>query len=173
MSIHVIKRKIRRLAAFTLVEMLLVIAVISILASMVISSFSDAAQSTRDVVVRQQLAVWQSGLNNWVNSKLGRVDTAIESTGAQVTLQALTNYYNTLTKTQRFTLLTGKDLDATTPDTDGYLDAMTGQHYLDMATKQGATDLNKIKSDAMIQTGRWIELPDWTMGGYPTVELHQ
>jgi prepilin-type N-terminal cleavage/methylation domain-containing protein len=165
---------LQRLLAFTLVEMLLVIAVISILASMVISSFSDAAQTSREVVVRQQLAVWQGALNNWVNRKLGRVDTAIVSSGAPVTLEALTNYYNNTlnTSAKRFTMITGKDMDDATADTEGYLDAMTGQHYIDMAKKYGPADLSLIKSDAMVQTGRWLTLPNWVSGSYPTVNLN-
>ncbi len=166
--------RLQRALAFTLVEMLLVIAVISILASMVISSFSDAAQTSREVVVRQQLAVWQSALNNWVDAKLGRVDTSIVSSGAPVTLEALTNYYNTTlnTSAKRFAMLTGKDMDANTPDTEGYLDAMTAQHYVDMAGKYGPSDLSLIKSDAMVQTGKWLTLPNWVSGSYPTVNLN-
>jgi len=161
-------------AAFTLVEMLLVIAIISILAAMVISSFSDAAQTSREVVARQQLAVWQSALNNWVNGKLGKVDTIIDASGAPITLGTLRNYYtNTLnTKTARWLAITGMNLNGTVV-AEGYLDPMTAAHYLEMASRSGVpANMDKIKSDAMIQTGRWLELPDWVEGGTPTVELH-
>ena len=170
--------RLRRLAAFTLVEMLLVIAIISILAALVISSFSNAAQTSREIVVKQQLAVWQSALNNWVDGKLGRIDPAINgSSVVPVSLADLTTYYNSLTGSmQRFKLLTGKDLDPQTADTEGYLDSMTAQHYLDMAINfppsNTAGDPNFIRSDAMIQTGQWITLPNWVAGSYPTVELH-
>lgn len=161
-------------AAFTLVEMLLVIAIISILAAMVISSFSDAAQTSREVVVRQQLAVWQSALNNWVNGKLGKVDTTIDASGAPITLGTLRTYYTTTmsTKTARWLAITGMNLNGTVA-AEGYLDPMTAGHYLEMASKSGVpANMDKIKSDAMIQTGRWLELPDWVEGGTPTVELH-
>lgn len=165
----------RRLqAAFTLVEMLLVIAIISILASLVISSFSDAAQTSREVVVRQQLAVCQSALNNWVNGRLGKVDTVIESSGSPVTLDSLRKYYTTTlgSKTARWALISGLNLDGSSAG-DGYLDPMTAQHFLEMASKSGTpANMDKIKSDAMIQTGRWLELPAWSDGGVPTVELH-
>lgn len=169
---HSILRRCRE--AFTLVEMLLVIAIISILAAMVISSFSDAAQTSREVVVRQQLAVWQSALNNWVNGKLGKVDTAIDPSGAPVTLGTLRNYYTTTlnSKTARWKLLTGMNLNGTAAG-EGYLDPMTAAHYLEMASTTGTpANMDKIKSDAMLQTGRWLELPDWVEGGTPTVELH-
>ena len=170
-SSHTILRRCR--AAFTLVEMLLVIAIISILAAMVISSFSDAAQTSREVVVRQQLAVWQSALNNWVNGKLGKADTAIDATGAPVTLGTLRNYYTTTlnSKTARWKLLTGLNLNGTAAG-EGYLDPMTSAHYLETASTGGPpANMDKIKSDAMIQTGRWLELPDWVEGGTPTVIL--
>ena len=50
--------------AFTLIEMLIVVAIISILAAMAISSFSNAAQDSREVLVRQQLATVQEAVNN-------------------------------------------------------------------------------------------------------------
>jgi prepilin-type N-terminal cleavage/methylation domain-containing protein len=52
-------RRTIRQRAFTLVEMLLVIAIISILAAMAISNFSNASQDSRDIIARQQLAVVQ------------------------------------------------------------------------------------------------------------------
>ena len=165
-------RGIRRVLAFTLVEMLLVIAVISILAAMVISSFSDAAQTSREVVVEQQLAVFQSALNSWANGKLGKIDTSIDSEGAPITLERLRQYYNGLNTTQRFVALSGQDLDDSTPDFEGYLEPMTAAHYIDVAKQLGAADMSKIKSDAMVQTGHYLTLPDWLAGGYPTVELH-
>src|SRR5688572_23773759 len=61
--------------AFTLVEMLLVVAIISVLAAMVISNFSNASQDTRAVVARQQLAVVQEAVNHWVNREIGKVPT--------------------------------------------------------------------------------------------------
>lgn len=168
-----IRNRMRRIWAFTLVEMLLVIGIISILAALVISSFSDAAQTSREVVVRQQLAVWQSALNNWVDGKLGRIDSGITgNTDVAVSLSALTTYYNAKTSDERFALLAGKELDGTAAAAPGYLDAMTAQHYVDMAIQFPPSDSKKIRSDAMIQTGKWIELPDWTAGSYPTVDLY-
>jgi prepilin-type N-terminal cleavage/methylation domain-containing protein len=65
-----------RKRAFTLVEMLLVVAIISILAAMAISNFSNASKDTREVVARQQLAVVQEAVNHWVNHEVGRVTSA-------------------------------------------------------------------------------------------------
>jgi prepilin-type N-terminal cleavage/methylation domain-containing protein len=179
------KSHLHRMLAFTLVEMLLVIAVISILASMVISSFSDAAQTSREVVVRQQLAVCQSALNNWVDGKLGRYDDSIRRNPTvpepgTITLERLTGYYNTLTSVQRFRLISGTLVDDPS-DTSipkrkmregGYLDDMTASHFEKMATQFGPADFSLLKTDAMVQTARWLTLPNWVSGSYPTVNLN-
>src|ERR1041384_7494561 len=83
-----IKKKAAR--AFTLVEMLLVVAIISILAAMVISNFSNASQDTRAVIARQQLAVVQEAVNHWANYEIGRVTTT-GGTGKTVN-QVMTSY---------------------------------------------------------------------------------
>ncbi len=158
--------------AFTLVELLLVIVIISIMAATVINSFSDAAQSSRDVVVKQQLAVFQSALNNWVNANLGRINSSIDSTKAPITLEKLRVHYNSQSTTQRFIMLAGKDLDEATPDSEGYLEPMTAEHYIQVAKQNGAADMSKIKSDSMVQTGQYLTLPDWVSGSYPTVQIH-
>ena len=56
---------------FSLVELLLVLGIISIMASIVINSFSNAAQDSRNVIARQQQATLQSAVNNWVASQIG------------------------------------------------------------------------------------------------------
>ncbi len=143
----------RRSAAFTLVEMLLVIGVISILASLVISSFSDAAQTSRDVVARQQQAVWQSALNNWVDGKLGRVDTTISSDGAAIGIEVLTAHYNSLTTAARVALIYS------------YLDGASVAHFTEFSTG------GVIRSNSMQQTGKYLQLPTWGAGTYPHVDL--
>lgn len=89
--------------AFTLVEMLLVIAIISILAGLVISNISNAAHDTRDVVARQQLAVVQEAVNHWVNREVGRVpeSAAPGSPGATVN-QIMALYNSKTTVTERY-----------------------------------------------------------------------
>ena len=55
---------------FSLVELLLVLGIISIMASIVINSFSNAAQDSRNVLAKQQQAPWQSAVNNWVGMNI-------------------------------------------------------------------------------------------------------
>ena len=50
---------------FSLVEVLVVIAIISILATLVINSFSNAAHDSREIMARQQQAVVQNAVSNW------------------------------------------------------------------------------------------------------------
>jgi len=56
-----------RRCAFTLVELLVVIAIMAILASLVVSAVSDASADTASVIARQQQAVVQGALNNWIS----------------------------------------------------------------------------------------------------------
>lgn len=161
----------RACRAFTLVELLLVVAIVSILAAMVISHFADVAQGARNVVAQQQLAVWQSALNNWVTSRLGRIDTGIDTSGAQISVKSLADYYNNLTRRQRFVLLIGKDLNGTAGATQGYIEAMTADHFITTINSTGANNTNKIQSAAMLQTGQWLELPAWTSSTYPAVTI--
>jgi prepilin-type N-terminal cleavage/methylation domain-containing protein len=156
---------------FTLVELLLVVAIVSILAAMVISHFAEAATGARNVVAQQQLAVWQSALSNWVNSRLGKIDTTIDVNGSQISVTQLSNYYNNLTRRQRFVLLTGKDLNGTAGATQGYIEAMTVDHFLTTMNGTGANNTNKIQSAALLQTNQWLELPAWSSSSYPQVTI--
>ena len=61
---------------FSLVELLLVLGIVSIMAAIVINSFSNAAQDSRNVVARQQQATLQSAVNNWVAGQVGGYERA-------------------------------------------------------------------------------------------------
>ena len=137
--------------AFTLVEMLLVIAIISILAAMVISNFSNASQDTRAVVARQQLAVVQEAVNHWVNREIGRVTTA-GGTGKTVN-QVMTSYNDADDAVERYNLF---------------------KHYLDDATQTSLSvdgSTGRITSQAMRDVGMYLTLPDWAASSYPKVQL--
>jgi len=154
----------RSMRAFTLVEMLLVIAIISILAAMVISNFSNASQDTRSVIARQQLAVVQEAVNHWAIHEIGRVTTA-GGTGKSVT-QVVTDYNNgiksdgsagTGTAVERFNIL------------KRYLDDGT------VASLEVDTTTGRITSQAMRDVGMYLLLPNWTPTSssisYPKVQL--
>ena len=61
----------REESGFSLVEVLVVIAIISILATLVINSFSNAAHDSREIIARQQQAVVQTAVSNWVVGEIG------------------------------------------------------------------------------------------------------
>lgn len=141
--------------AFTLVEMLIVIAIISILAAMAISSFSNAAQDSREVVVRQQLAVFQEAVNNWASREIGKVTT---SGGTAATVASVRTRYNaTANAGARLTLF------------EQYLDEATRTRSA--ANVQVDNTSGRITTDAMRQTGYYLTLPDWGSGSYPKVQI--
>lgn len=131
--------------AFTMVEMLIVIAVIGIMSALVISSFSNAAQDSRRVVARQQQAAVQNAVNAWV-----------ASTSSRTSLFDARTTYNGNT--------TGEDkLD----QIKRYLDDSTYQHF-----KDNTSDNNQIQSAALKKTSQYISLGPWIAGSYPKVALN-
>ncbi len=130
--------------AFTMVEMLIVIAVIGIMSALVISAFSNAAQDTRRVVARQQQAAVQNAVNAWVNS----------TSQAQGLAQAR-NLYNLAGSSKgRLQLV------------QAYLDDATLSHFL-----SNTTNNNEVKSAALSKTSQYLLLGDWSAASYPKVEL--
>ncbi len=146
--------------AFTLVEMLIVITIISILAAMAISSISNAAQDSRVVLVRQQLAVIQEALNSYANRQIGLVST---SGGKPATVEQVRGVYNM--PPPRITLATVKLSDR--------LNLI--RTYMDnsnFGTNLVADDTNgRLTTEAMRQTNTYVTLPDWALGTYPKAQL--
>jgi prepilin-type N-terminal cleavage/methylation domain-containing protein len=130
--------------AFTLVEVLIVIAVIGIMSALVISAFSNAAQDTRRVLARQQQAAVQNAVNAWVNS--------VSQTQG---LGQARNLYN-LAATSRGRLQL----------VQAYLDEATLSHFLSNTTVN-----NEVKSAALAKTGQYLFLDTWVANSYPKVEL--
>src|SRR5690606_20845298 len=120
-----------RLSAFTMVEMLIVIAVIGIMSALVISAFSNAAQDTRRVVARQQQAVVQSAVNAWVNH-------VAQTQGLAATRQM----YNEAGNSKARLLLV-----------KAYLDDTTFSHFLANTTSD-----NEVRSAALSKTGQHLLL---------------
>ncbi len=138
-------RTSREERGFTLVEMLIVISVIAIMAAMVISAFSNAAQDTRRVVARQQQAAVQSAVNAWVAS---------QSSGTGSLAGARTAYNAATTSLARLNLVAN------------YLDDKTTAHF-----RTNTTNTNQVLSEALKKTNQYLELPTWNASSYPKVEL--
>lgn len=137
----------RQTKGFTLVEMLLTIAVMSIMAALVISSFSNAAQDSRRVVARQQQAALQEAVNNWVSGQLI----------AGGSLNSVKTTYNTAANGKARLGLVAS-----------YLDDGTFAHF---NSETSSAVPNKILSEALKKVGDHIEMPSWADGSYPKVNL--
>lgn len=131
--------------AFTLVELLFVIALIAIMASLVISAFSNASADSREVLVRQQQAVVQEAINGWI---------ARRSAPPRSLSTAKAEYNAATTSLARLTLV------------QDYLDASTYAHLL-----ANTSDPNRVRSDAMAKTSQYLALTSWSDGSYPKVNL--
>ena len=153
--------------AFTLIEMLIVIAIISILAAMAISAFSNAAQDSREVLVRQQLATFQEAVNNWAAREIGKVVTGPPGLPAATaptygpgprTIEQVRGIYNgASTAGARLSIF------------DQYLDDATRTRTATNLVVDAAT--GRITTDAMRQTGWYLTLPAWGSGSYPKVQM--
>lgn len=135
---------IPRPRAFTLIEMLIVLAIIGVLAAIVISQIANATFETRRIVARQQQVALQTAISSWVLQGSAAQDIATVRTA-----------YNTAADSKARLALVG-----------GYLDPDVYSHFMNQTT-----DATKVQSDAMKRSGKWIELPDWAAGSYPRVNL--
>ena len=130
--------------AFTMIEMLIVIAVIGIMSALVVSTFSNAAQDTRRVVARQQQAAVQNAVNAWVNS-----------VSQQHGLAHARNLYNLAGSARgRLQLV------------HAYLDDATLAHFL-----SNTTNNDQVRSAALAKTGQHLALDAWSSNSYPKVDL--
>ena len=132
--------------AFTMVEMLIVIAVIGIMSALVISAFSNAAQDTRRVIARQQQASVQNAVNAWVNS-----------VSQQSGLAEARRLYNLAGSSKGRLQLVGT-----------YLDDATLAHFLNPSN---TTNNAEVRSAALKKTSQYLFLGDWNANSYPKVEL--
>jgi prepilin-type N-terminal cleavage/methylation domain-containing protein len=137
--------KTRTPCAFSLVELLIVIAVIAIMASLVISAFSNAAADSRNVLAGQQQAVLQEAVNSWI---------AHASSAPNSLKEARDEFAGAGTSTARLEKV--KD----------YLDDRTYTHFRDSSA---SGDGSKILSDALIKTDQYLEITDWPADSYPKV----
>ncbi|HIG84251.1 MAG TPA: type II secretion system protein [Verrucomicrobia bacterium] len=168
---------------FSLVELLLVLGIISIMAAIVINSFSNAAQDSRNVVSRQQQATLQSAVNNWVAGQVGgyeRPDPNNPNLVMERTVSYVRNKYNYATN--YWTEAPGsprssRSLAGVQGRLDlikNYLDEDTYEHFIRSSYQFAPT---KILSGAMRKTDQYLMLSAWEVPGndnkntYPKVNL--
>ena len=61
--------KTEHMKAFSLIELLIVVAVIGIISALVVTSITNATEDSRLVVARQQQVVLQEALNSWITAQ--------------------------------------------------------------------------------------------------------
>lgn len=134
----------KRRDAFTLVELLLVLAVLSIMSALVVTAVTNAAGDARMVVARQQQAVLQEALNAWISTRSMASDGLLGAMGA---------YNSASSASAKLGLLSN------------YLDAGT---YGNFATNGGGG----IETDDMARIGVSLTFTSsWTTNNYPRVEM--
>jgi len=131
-------------SGFTLVELLVVVAIISILASMVVTAVSNAAVDSSRVVARQQQAAVQQALSNWLT---------FHSTapGGSLTTTRLA-YSNASANLAKLALI------------NNFLDPTTYAHFTEHSTQ------TQIQSQALIRADAYLTFSPWTTGQYPSVD---
>ncbi|MFT5469354.1 MAG: type II secretory pathway pseudopilin PulG [Verrucomicrobiales bacterium] len=135
------------LAAFSFIELVIVIAVIGIMSGLAISQFGNSANDGREIVARQQQGTIQTALSGWVTSQLDHDTMAGD---------VLTVYNAEATSAARLELF--KD----------YLDDATYDHIV---VHMGLASTNEVMTDATRKLDWHINLPDWAAGSYPKVDL--
>jgi len=131
----------RNNTAFSLIELLIVIAIIGIMSSLVMSYITNAAKDSRMVVALQQQVVMQEALNAWIASSnsLGDIQAAYTPGDASVMLGYLERYLKNSTETQ----------------TD----------------KMFSASGSKITSYVLDKAGKALVFSSWGATNYPVVEM--
>jgi len=130
---------------FSLIELLLVIAIIGILSTLIITTVSNATQDTRTVVARQQQVTLQDALNAWV---------AANSSGTNNLQTARATYSGAGSALAQLALLTN------------YLHPATYSHLTNYSSS------TQIKSDAMNKIGVYLQFSSWGTSNYPIVNWY-
>ena len=128
---------------FSLIELLITMAVIGVMSALIISAITNASRDSSNVVARQQQVVVQQALNAWVSA----------STSTNTISSARTRY------------TAASDKLALIRD---YLQASTYDHFV-----QNTTTNTRIQSDAMKKINVHLRFSEWNATNYPAVEMFQ
>ena len=132
---------------FTLLELIIVIAVIGIMSALAVSAFSNGASDTREIVARQQQATIQSAVTAWVCAQLG----------GDATVSSVRAAYNAV-----------EGSEARLELVRDYLDDESYDHF---ATESERAAGDEVQSAATLKLGWHMSLPDWDSDSYPKVDL--
>lgn len=132
---------------FTLVEILLVIAIIGVMSALIVAAVTNSAEDSRMVVARQQQAVLQEAVTAWATA---------QASGTSSVSAARTMYNTAGNSLARLVLV--KD----------YLDIRTYEHFTNYSP--GA---DQIQSEAMSKVSVYLQMPTWATNSYPRVNMVQ
>jgi len=133
-----------RLHGFTLVELLLVIAIIGIMSALIVASVTGAAEDSRRIMARQQQVVLQEALNAWISAQVS---------GTNSLANARASYNAQTTPATKLALL---------------------RRYLDESTYNSFTvsGSGQIQSEAMTKLGAYLQFSSsWGISNYPQVNM--
>ncbi|MGH8045751.1 MAG: hypothetical protein ACREKL_00770, partial [Chthoniobacterales bacterium] len=116
-----------------------------IMASLVISAFSNASSDSRLVLSRQQQAVVQQAINSWI---------AYRSAASRSLSSARAEYNAAANGLARLALV------------QNYLDDATYTHLVN-----NTSNSDQVRSDAMARTSQYLEITTWPDDSYPKVNL--
>ena len=142
---HPVSRRPDKLRkAFSLVELLVTIVILSVLASMVVTAVSNASVDSSRVVARQQQASVQQALSAWVLAESSTPGKSLTSVRSELTSAG--------NNKERF------DLIAT------YLDPETRAEF-----DENTTNTARLQSKALARAGQYLYIT--VQDGYPTVAM--
>ena len=142
-------------SGFSLVELLLTIAIMSILTGLLVTAVSNASRDASRVIAKQQASEVQSAVNAWVGSGANARDA---TTGQLKSIESVRGAYNAASTTSaRFNLI------------KSFLDDSIADHFLTYTT-----NTDKLQSEALVNSKQYLKLEDWAAGGasYHKVALY-
>jgi prepilin-type N-terminal cleavage/methylation domain-containing protein len=130
--------------AFSLVELLVAMAIIGVMSALVITSITNVSRDSKLVTARQQQVVLQEALNAWL---------AAAASGTNSLANARTAYQGAGTASAKLALLRN------------YLQSGTYDEFVAHSSS------SQIKTDAMNGAGAYLQFSAWNTTNYPSVEM--
>lgn len=143
-SSHTKQQQKHASGAFSLIELLITMAVIGVMGALIIAAITNASRDSSSVIARQQQVVLQEALNAWISAN---------ASGTNTVSSARTRYANASDK-----LALVRD----------YLQASTYDHFVENTTNSG-----RVQSSAMKKANVYVRFSEWNATNYPSVEMFQ